>query len=109
MAESLVFRKAFEALTGHAPFPWQERLFTEWFAEGKIPSSCNLPTGLGKTNVIDRSPSWRDACAACECRICGSVNVQRTPKISRDSEISSVARKRPMILIHGTTQINCAT
>ncbi len=109
MADSFVFGKTFEALTGHPPFPWQKRLFDDWFAKGNVPPSCNLPTGLGKTNVIDRPPSWRDACAACEGRICGSVNVQRTPKISRDSEISSVARKRPMILIHETTQINCAT
>ncbi len=47
-----VFDKAFEALTGHRPFPWQQRLFDDWFAKGKVPPSCNLPTGLGKTNVI---------------------------------------------------------
>jgi CRISPR-associated endonuclease/helicase Cas3 len=46
------FQQAFEALTGHCPFPWQERLFSEWFAKGRVPPSCNLPTGLGKTNVI---------------------------------------------------------
>jgi len=51
MAESFVFGKAFKALTGHPPFPWQERLFRK-FERGEIPSSCNLPTGLGKTNVI---------------------------------------------------------
>lgn len=49
---SLPFAETFEALTGHRPFPWQERLFHDWFAEGKVPPSCNLPTGLGKTNVI---------------------------------------------------------
>jgi len=47
------FSKTFQLLTGNTPFPWQERLF-EKFLEGqdKIPASCNLPTGLGKTNVI---------------------------------------------------------
>lgn len=53
MAESSSsFARAFEALTGHSPFPWQEKLFHEWFTQGKIPPSCNLPTGLGKTSVI---------------------------------------------------------
>ncbi len=47
------FSKTFQLLTGNTPFPWQEKLFEE-FLEGqdKIPASCNLPTGLGKTNVI---------------------------------------------------------
>jgi CRISPR-associated endonuclease/helicase Cas3 len=49
---SIVFAKSFEDLTGHRPFPWQERLFTDWFAKGQVPPSCNLPTGLGKTAVI---------------------------------------------------------
>lgn len=51
MADSFSFKPVFEALTGHAPFPWQQRLFDR-FTEGDIPSFCNLPTGLGKTNVI---------------------------------------------------------
>lgn len=51
-SNSISFARTFEALTGHSPFPWQERLFDEWFAKGKVPPSCNLPTGLGKTNVI---------------------------------------------------------
>jgi len=47
------FRLAFSQLTGApGPFPWQEKLYVEWFAKGTIPSSCVLPTGLGKTNVI---------------------------------------------------------
>lgn len=41
----------FKLLTGHSPFPWQERLF-ESFCAGDIPKSCSLPTGLGKTSVI---------------------------------------------------------
>lgn len=47
------FEQAFKGLTGTSgPFPWQVELYEKWFAEGKIPDSCNLPTGLGKTAVI---------------------------------------------------------
>lgn len=46
------FDESFHALTDHTPFPWQRRLFAQWFAKGKIPPSCNLPTGTGKTSVI---------------------------------------------------------
>lgn len=45
------FRKTFKALTGHEPFPWQQRLYEE-FCSGKIPQVCDIPTGLGKTAVI---------------------------------------------------------
>jgi len=45
------FEDAFRALTGHSPFPWQQELFKR-FTQGEIPSSCSLPTGLGKTNVM---------------------------------------------------------
>lgn len=37
---------------GQTPFPWQERLLTEHFAEGSIPDALDIPTGLGKTSVI---------------------------------------------------------
>lgn len=46
------FNSSFHALTGHPPFPWQERLYHEHFAKGDFPSACCLPTGLGKTSVI---------------------------------------------------------
>src|SRR5574337_733465 len=50
---SIDFEQAFKGLTRtHGPFPWQVELYEKWFAKGKIPSSCNLPTGLGKTAVI---------------------------------------------------------
>jgi CRISPR-associated endonuclease/helicase Cas3 len=48
------FPDAFRALTGTDPFPWQSGLFQR-FIHGRIPASCNLPTGLGKTSVI---PIW---------------------------------------------------
>lgn len=45
------FHDAFTLLTGNPPFPWQCALFEE-FSKGSFPSSCNLPTGLGKTSII---------------------------------------------------------
>lgn len=45
------FDTAFEALTGHPPFPWQRRLFGE-LSCGKLPSAVDIPTGLGKTAVM---------------------------------------------------------
>ncbi len=48
----LDFGAGFAALTGHSPFPWQQNLYDEWFAKGKFPPSCNIPTGLGKTAVV---------------------------------------------------------
>jgi CRISPR-associated endonuclease/helicase Cas3 len=50
--DTLDFEKAFCSLTGYSPFPWQKALYENWFSQGKIPASCNLPTGLGKTSVI---------------------------------------------------------
>ena len=52
MDELTRFRGAFSALMGDLPFPWQESLYMEWFSKGVFPSSCNLPTGLGKTSVV---------------------------------------------------------
>lgn len=50
--ELSLFREAFKALTGTRPFPWQEDLYDRFFAQGVIPASCNIPTGLGKTSVV---------------------------------------------------------
>lgn len=49
--QPLDFPKAFKALTGSPPFPWQAALYAE-FAAGRIPALANIPTGLGKTAVI---------------------------------------------------------
>ena len=49
--KAIEFRSAFESLTGNPPFPWQEALY-ERFVSDDIPSSCALPTGLGKTSVM---------------------------------------------------------
>src|SRR5579885_2904603 len=46
------FEQGFAALTGHAPFAWQQRLYAEHFARGHVPPALDIPTGLGKTAVI---------------------------------------------------------
>ena len=45
---ALDFDQTFDALTGHAPFPWQRRLF-ERLRGGDLPPAVDVPTGLGKT------------------------------------------------------------
>ena len=52
MTQSVDFGDAFAALTGHQPFPWQRRLFEEYFSHGTPPSAVDIPTGLGKTAVM---------------------------------------------------------
>lgn len=46
------FPTFFEELWGHPPFPWQTRLMTE-VAGGCWPSTLDLPTGSGKTAVLE--------------------------------------------------------
>lgn len=48
----LDFAETFKALTGNAPFAWQSALYTSFVNGDDFPSSCSLPTGLGKTSVI---------------------------------------------------------
>ncbi|MFZ3048777.1 MAG: type I-U CRISPR-associated helicase/endonuclease Cas3, partial [Desulfatirhabdiaceae bacterium] len=50
----MIFIDTFEALTGKTPFPWQEKLFSE-FIEKRFRKTCPIPTGLGKTSII---PIW---------------------------------------------------
>src|SRR5262245_5014560 len=59
MKLSLDFGDLFKELTTNPPFPWQASLHAH-FVQGDFPSSCNLPTGLGKTSVI---PIWLIALA----------------------------------------------
>ena len=46
------FPAFFEALWGHEPFPWQTRLLRTVVADG-WPRALDLPTGSGKTSVLD--------------------------------------------------------
>jgi len=56
----LNFESAFKAIMGNrSPFPWQEALYHR-FVTDKLPASCDIPTGLGKTAVI---PIWLIALA----------------------------------------------
>ncbi len=48
---SLPFAAAFRYLTENNPFPWQSALY-ERFTTNDLPSSANIPTGLGKTSII---------------------------------------------------------
>ena len=52
MVDDKHFGDTFCRLTGHQPFSWQRRLFREWFALGRVPPDCDIPTGLGKTAVM---------------------------------------------------------
>lgn len=53
MSENTIdFDPAFESLAGHAPFPWQRRLFRDWLSKSKLPPAIDVPTGLGKTAVM---------------------------------------------------------
>lgn len=55
MLPEIDFDSCFKALTGlkehETPFPWQQKLFEE-FVQGKYRTTCDVPTGLGKTSVI---------------------------------------------------------
>ena len=39
------------AITGHDPYPWQQRLY-KCFLDGTVPGSIDVPTGLGKTTCV---------------------------------------------------------
>ena len=47
------FDKYFRAVHGHEPYPWQSRLTKEVLANQKWPEVIDLPTGTGKTSVLD--------------------------------------------------------
>ena len=47
------FDDYFRAVHGHKPYPWQSRLTRQVLEEGGWPDVIDLPTGVGKTAVLD--------------------------------------------------------
>jgi len=47
------FAPYFQDVHGHPPFPWQERLARRLLETGEWPEVIDLPTGTGKTAVLD--------------------------------------------------------
>ena len=56
------FGAFFSAVHGQVPFPWQERLTRQVLDEGKWPEVIDLPTGTGKTSVLDTAVFALAAC-----------------------------------------------
>lgn len=91
------FAKAFEALTGNPPFPWQVELFNRLCqGEDSIPTRCDIPTGLGKTSVIAIWLLARQKNAALPRRLVYVVN-RRTVVDQTTDEVQKIRDNLPEI------------
>ncbi|MDO5065999.1 MAG: type I-U CRISPR-associated helicase/endonuclease Cas3 [Propionibacteriaceae bacterium] len=52
MLSTADFAPFLKAVTGHAPFAWQQRLLEHIVREGEWPAAITAPTGAGKTVVV---------------------------------------------------------
>jgi CRISPR-associated endonuclease/helicase Cas3 len=97
------FKNAFAALTGNEPFPWQEALFERFISSqpDNIPSSCNLPTGLGKTSVIAIWLLARQVNRSLPRRLAYVVN-RRTVVDQTTNEVTRYKKKIPSDLAVST-------
>lgn len=53
MSSTLDFVDFYTQIHQHEPYPWQARLADEVIKEGRFPRVINLPTGSGKTAIVD--------------------------------------------------------
>lgn len=98
------FDADFQSLTGNAPFPWQRALY-ERLVKGDVPSTCDLPTGLGKTSVIAIWLLARAAGAALPRRLVYVVN-RRTVVDQTTTEILRIREKRTRAGIEGELAVS---
>ncbi len=88
---SIEFGQTFEALTGHAPFPWQRRLFDRLHT-GDLPPAVDIPTGLGKTAVMVIWLLARAAGAPLPRRLVYVVD--RRAVVDQATDVAKTIRKR---------------
>ena len=55
-----------EELHGHRPFPWQSDVVADMLRAGTWPSLVDVPTGLGKTSMLDAAVFVLAMCAGGE-------------------------------------------
>jgi CRISPR-associated endonuclease/helicase Cas3 len=91
------FANLFTELTGNPPFPWQTALY-ERFVTGDFPSSCDLPTGLGKTSVIAIWLLARQVNPSLPCRLAYVVN-RRTVVDQTTEEVNRYKSRRPDLAV----------
>lgn len=70
MNVEVTFADLYRAAHGHGPFPWQAELAAQVLQQGRWPDVLDIPTGLGKTSLIDISV-WLAATTGCAAGTAG--------------------------------------